>query len=116
MWRKLFHTVPPPSHLAAPEVQDVSGLIDTLSNHIGESQLYRLTPVQSDIPERAVKRVTPLSPACGASWPPHWPRPSRLLDPPEHIETVVVDIAFKSTSGIVYILPEVKPMKQAIPA
>jgi len=81
---------PATSHLGEPQVQDVSGLIDTLSNRIGESQLYRLAPVQSDIPERAVKRLTPLSPACGASWPPHWPRPSRLLDPPEHIETVAL--------------------------
>ena len=66
------------------------GLIDTLANRIGESQLYRLAPVESDIPERAVKRVTPLAPATGANWPPHWPRPSRLLDPPERIETVAL--------------------------
>ena len=78
------------SRLGEPEVKDVSGLIDTLSNRIGESQLYRLAPVESDIPERAIQRVTPLAPATGASWPPHWPRPSRLLDPPEHIETVAL--------------------------
>jgi protein ImuB len=78
------------SGLGEPEIKDVSGLIDTLSNRIGEGQLYRLTPVESDVPERAVKRVTPLAPATGASWPPHWPRPSRLLDPPEHIETVAL--------------------------
>jgi protein ImuB len=78
------------SGLGEREIKDVSGLIDTLSNRIGESQLYRLTPVESDMPERAVKRVTPLAPATGASWPPHWPRPSRLLDPPEHIETVAL--------------------------
>jgi protein ImuB len=78
------------SGLGEPEIKDVSGLIDTLSNRIGEAQIYRLTPVESDIPERAVKRVTPLAPATGASWPPHWPRPSRLLDPPEHIETVAL--------------------------
>jgi protein ImuB len=78
------------SNLGEPEVKDVSGLIDTLSNRIGEQQLYRLTSVESDIPERAVKRVTPLSPASGASWPAHWPRPARLLDPPEHVETVAL--------------------------
>jgi protein ImuB len=81
---------PAPSQLGDPDVRDVSGLIDTLSNRIGEHHLYRLAPVESDLPERAVKRVTPLSPAGGASWPPHWPRPSRLLDPPEHIETVAL--------------------------
>lgn len=78
------------SALGEPEVKDVSGLIDTLSNRIGEQQLYRLAPVESDIPERAVKRVTPLSPASGANWPPHWPRPARLLDPPEIVETVAL--------------------------
>jgi protein ImuB len=78
------------SSLGEAETKDVSGLIDALSNRIGEGQLYRLTPVESDLPERAVKRVTPMAPATGANWPPHWPRPSRLLDPPEHIETVAL--------------------------
>ena len=79
-----------PSGLGEPEIKDVSGLIDTLSNRIGESQLYRLAPVESHVPERAIRRVMPLAPATGASWPPHWPRPSRLLDPPEPIETVAL--------------------------
>ncbi|HEY4276009.1 MAG TPA: DNA polymerase Y family protein [Rhizomicrobium sp.] len=78
------------SALGEPEVKDVSGLIDTLSNRIGEQQLYRLTPVESDVPERAVRRVTPLTPASGASWPAYWPRPTRLLDPPEAVETVAL--------------------------
>jgi protein ImuB len=78
------------SSLGEPEVKDVSGLVDTLSNRIGEAALYRLAPVESDVPERAVQRVTPLAPATGASWPPHWPRPSRLLDPPEPVETVAL--------------------------
>lgn len=69
---------------------DVSALIDTLANRIGEGQLYRMAPVESDIPERAVKRVTALAPASGASWPIHWSRPSRLLDPPERIDTVAL--------------------------
>jgi protein ImuB len=78
------------SGLGEPEVKDVSGLIDTLSNRIGDAALYRLAPVESDVPERAVQRVTPLAPATGASWPPHWPRPSRLLDPPEMVDTVAL--------------------------
>ena len=78
------------SSLGEPEIKDVSGLVDTLSNRIGENALYRLAPVESDLPERAVKRVPPLMPATGANWPPHWPRPSRLLDPPENIETVAL--------------------------
>jgi protein ImuB len=69
---------------------DVSALIDTLANRIGEECLYRMAPVESDIPERAVKRVTALAPASGASWPAHWARPSRLLNPPERVETVAL--------------------------
>ncbi len=79
-----------PSSLVEAPAPDVSGLIDTLSNRIGEQHLYRCAPVESDIPEHAVKRVTALAPATGANWPPHWPRPSRLLDPPERVETVAL--------------------------
>jgi len=78
------------SGLGEPETKDVSGLIDTLTNRIGEAQIYRLAPLESDVPERAIQRVTPLAPASGANWPPHWPRPSRLLNPPEPIETVAL--------------------------
>jgi protein ImuB len=42
------------------------------------------------VPERAVKRVAPLAAPSGINWPPHWPRPSRLLDPPEQIETIAL--------------------------
>jgi protein ImuB len=69
---------------------DVSALIDTLANRIGEECLYRMAPVESDIPERATKRVTALAPPSGTSWPVHWPRPSRLLNPPERVETVAL--------------------------
>jgi protein ImuB len=79
-----------PTSLVEAPAPDVSGLIDTLSNRIGEQHLYRCAPVESDIPERAVKRVTALAPATGANWPTHWPRPSRLLDPPERVETVAL--------------------------
>ena len=35
---------------------DVSGLIDTLANRVGEQRLYRVAPVASDVPERSVQR------------------------------------------------------------
>jgi protein ImuB len=69
---------------------DVSGLIDILSNRVGESRLYRFAPVASDVPERSVQRVAPTAPAAGEAWPSHWPRPARLLAPPEPIETVAL--------------------------
>lgn len=72
-----------------PEV-DVSGLIDTLSNRVGEHRLYRFAPVASDVPERSVQRVPATAPASRDGWPTHWPRPARLLAPPEGIETVAL--------------------------
>jgi protein ImuB len=69
---------------------DVSGLIDILSNRVGESRLYRFEPVASDVPERSVQRVAAAAPETGGGWPTHWPRPTRLLAPPEAIETVAL--------------------------
>ncbi len=69
---------------------DVSGLIDVLSNRVGETRLYRFAPVASDVPERSVQRIAAASPETGGGWPTHWPRPSRLLAPPERIETVAL--------------------------
>ena len=42
----------------APDV-DVSDLIDTLANRVGDQRLYRFAPVASDVPERCVARVAP---------------------------------------------------------
>ena len=69
---------------------DVSGLIDILANRVGEHRLYRYAAVASDVPERSVHRVPAAAPATGDGWPTHWPRPARLLAPPEPIETVAL--------------------------
>jgi protein ImuB len=69
---------------------DVSGLIDILSNRVGETPLYRFAPVASDVPERSVQRVAAMSRDTGDGWPTCWPRPARLLTPPEPIETVAL--------------------------
>ena len=53
-------------------------------------RLYRFAPVASDVPERSVTRVAPLSPETGTEWPKNWPRPSRLFAPPERIETLAL--------------------------
>lgn len=74
---------------ADPEV-DISGLVDTLTNRIGEKRLYRFAPVDSDVPERSVARVAPLSLDAGKDWPKHWPRPTRLLVRPELIEAMAL--------------------------
>lgn len=69
---------------------DVSSLIDTIANRVGAERLYRLAPVESDVPERSVRRIAPLAPECGESWRLDWPRPSRLLKRPEPIETMAL--------------------------
>jgi protein ImuB len=78
------------SSLVEEPEADVSGLIDILSNRVGETRLYRFAPVASDVPERSVQRVAAAAPATGDGWPTHWPRPARLLAPPEAIETVAL--------------------------
>ncbi len=70
--------------------RDVSDLIDTLANRIGDHRLYRLIPVQSDIPEHSVGRIPPLAPEIGVTWQGDWPRPPRLLPQPEAIEALAL--------------------------
>ncbi len=78
------------SSLVEEPEPDVSGLVDLLANRIGERRLYRFAPVASDVPERSVTRVEPMSLDDGASWDDHWPRPSRLLPRPEPVETMAL--------------------------
>lgn len=69
---------------------DIARLIDRLGNRLGMERLYRLAPVESDLPERAVAKIPPLSPPHGRSWNPAWPRPVRLFTPPEPVETTAL--------------------------
>ena len=61
-----------------------------LANRVGTRAVYRLAPVASDVPERSVTRIPPLSEPVGAGWPDHWPRPARLLPRPEPIQTMAL--------------------------
>lgn len=65
-------------------------LVDRLGNRLGPGRVYRLAPVESDIPERSLRRVPALAPATGATWPAALPRPARLLMPPEPVEAVAL--------------------------
>jgi protein ImuB len=69
---------------------DLAGLIDTLSNRLGPDHVYRLASVQSDLPERAVRRAPPLQAPDEVSWPADWPRPTRFFERPEPIETTAL--------------------------
>jgi protein ImuB len=65
---------------------DLALLVDRLAGRLGPHRLYRSTAVESDVPERSVARTGPL--AATLAWP-KWPRPVRLLSPPERVENVV---------------------------
>jgi protein ImuB len=84
---------------AQPVAHDLSGdgptpdlgqLIDRLVMRIGVQALYRSTFVESDVPERSVRKVAPLEE--GAGWPAQWPRPVRLLSSPERIDKVMAEL------------------------
>jgi protein ImuB len=78
------------SSLTAPRAPDLSGLVDTLLNRLGEQHVFCARPVESDVPERSVLRVPPTARAAGENWPDHLPRPTRLLTPPREIEAVAL--------------------------
>jgi len=70
----------------APPAPDLAPLIDRLAARLGARRLFRIGAVESDVPERSIRRVGPL--AAAAHWP-DWPRPVRLLSPAERVENVV---------------------------
>lgn len=78
------------SSLIEQGAPDLSDLVDTLANRMAHGRLYRCAPTESDVPERSVRRVAPLAPPMGVSWPADWPRPARLLDPPAPVEAMAL--------------------------
>jgi protein ImuB len=74
--------------------QDIAPLVDRLTNRFGAQRVYRIGAVESDVPERAVRRLSVLT-VLGAvpgqgNWPPDLPRPVRLLDPPQLVEAMAL--------------------------
>lgn len=79
------------NHLTQTRPPDVSDLIDTLVNRLGcTGKVYRLDPADSFVPERSVRRTAPLAAAPDLDWPLDWPRPTRLLSPPEPISAIAM--------------------------
>ena len=74
------------SLLGSDAITDLAPLIDQLGGRVGPRAVFRLAPVESDVPERAVRRVGPLR--TSGEWP-HWRRPARLLSWPEPLANVV---------------------------
>jgi protein ImuB len=90
---------------------DLAPLIDTLATRIGMRRLWRMRPVESDVPERSLARAPVLDPPARAApalkpddvrrldrsaivtpWHPDWQRPARLLRRPEQIDHVVAEL------------------------
>ena len=68
---------------AAP---DVPRLVDGIAGRIGAEALFRVSAVESHVPERAVARIDALGAPAG--WP-AWTRPARLLARPEPLFRVI---------------------------
>jgi protein ImuB len=69
---------------------DISALVDRLANRLGAARVWRAAPVESDIPERSVRRVPPMD-ACFRrhdGW--ELPRPVRLFSPPQPVEAIAL--------------------------
>ncbi len=69
---------------------DFSALVDTLANRLGAEKVFRLAPVESDVPERSVRRVGPLVRDEGVGWPARLPRPARLFAPPQPVQVLAL--------------------------
>jgi len=65
----------------------VTGLIDSLSNRLGEDAVWRPAPYESHTPERAARHGATLDPVAGG-WNAETPRPLRLFRRPEPVEAM----------------------------
>ena len=90
---------------------DLASLVDAIVNRIGERRLWRIRPVESEVPERALVRTEPLGMVRDAGmrlgrddvrrldttrpnhpWHPRWRRPARLLARPERVHNVMSEL------------------------
>jgi protein ImuB len=78
------------SSLGGEAQADLPPLIDRITSRIGASNVFRCSAVESDVPERSIRRLPPLVQAQG--WPREWPRPVRLLSRPELVDRVIAEL------------------------
>ncbi len=71
----------------AGSAADVSALVDRLANRLGADRVYRAAPVESDVPERAVRHIPALTQANVSTWF-NGDAPTRLFTPPRPIEAL----------------------------
>jgi protein ImuB len=67
-------------------VRDPARLVDVVAGRIGPAAVFRLGPVDSHVPERAVVRADPVDQP--GTWP-DWRRPVRLFMRPEPLSRVI---------------------------
>lgn len=67
-------------------VRDPARLVDVVAGRIGQGAVFRIAPVESHVPERAVRPTSPI--ATAGSWP-AWQRPVRLFARPEPLSRVI---------------------------
>lgn len=65
-------------------------LVDRIAGRIGADHVFRFSSVESDVPERSVRRIPAL--AHPQEWPRAWPRPVRLLARPERVDKVIAEL------------------------
>jgi protein ImuB len=75
---------------AGADTPDLADLVDRLANRLGTGRVWQAAPVESTVPERAVRRMAPLASGGGRGWPGGLPRPARLLSPPQPIEALAL--------------------------
>jgi protein ImuB len=76
--------------LAEDEPADIAVLLDRLRNRFGAERVYRIEPVENDVPERSTRRVTALAPPGPLVLWPALPRPTRLLAYPQPVQALSV--------------------------
>jgi protein ImuB len=67
-------------------VRDPARLIDVVAGRIGLRAVFRVSPVDSHVPERAVRPTNPIT--ASGTWP-SWQRPVRLFARPEPLQGVI---------------------------
>jgi protein ImuB len=67
---------------------DLAPLIDRLRNELGSDRVWRATPFESHVPERAVARIAPLDQPMKRAWDPEKVRPIRLFARPQLINAI----------------------------
>jgi protein ImuB len=65
-------------------------LVDRIASRIGSAHVFRFSAIESDVPERSVRRISALSET--KEWPREWPRPVRLLPRPEPVDRVIAEL------------------------